>query len=87
MKSAHGSTLEAGRSKEDMSFTIWNMRDNELFNDIPDFFQEGLLMERDSHGNFQFSQVETDKVVLGMVRDYLNILKILIGCDFQSCKA
>ena len=32
-------------------------------------------MERDSHGNFQFSQVETDKVVLGMVRDYLNILK------------
>jgi len=65
----------AGRSQEDNSFTIWNMRDNELFNDIPAFFQEGLLMERDSHGNFQFSQVETDKVVLGMVRDYLNILK------------
>ncbi|MBC8430637.1 MAG: 6-phosphofructokinase [Desulfobacterales bacterium] len=65
----------AGRSQEDNSFTIWNMRDHELFNDIPAFFQEGLLMERDSHGNFQFSQVETDKVVLGMVRDYLNILK------------
>jgi pyrophosphate--fructose-6-phosphate 1-phosphotransferase len=65
----------AGRSKEDNSLTIWNMRDHELFNDIPAFFQEGLLMERDSHGNFQFSQVETDKVVLGMVRDYLNILK------------
>ena len=65
----------AGRSQEDNSFTIWNMRDHELFNDIPAFFQEGLLMERDSHGNFQFSQVETDKVVLEMVRDYLNILK------------
>ena len=65
----------AGRSQEDNSFTIWNMRDHELFNDIPAFFQEGLLMERDSHGNFQFSQVETDKVVLGMVSDYLNILK------------
>lgn len=65
----------AGRSQEDNSFTIWNMRDQELFNDIPAFFQEGLLMERDSHGNFQFSQVETDKVILGMVRDYLNILK------------
>ncbi|MEE8430713.1 MAG: 6-phosphofructokinase [Candidatus Desulfatibia sp.] len=65
----------AGRSQEDNSFTIWNMRDHELFNDIPAFFQEGLLMERDSHGNFQFSQVETDKVILGMVRDYLNSLK------------
>jgi pyrophosphate--fructose-6-phosphate 1-phosphotransferase len=65
----------AGRSKEDSSFTIWNARDNELFNDIPAFFQEGLLIERDSHGNFQFSQVETDKVIMGMVQDYLNILK------------
>ncbi len=65
----------AGRSQEDNSFTIWNMRDHELFNDIPAFFQEGLLMERDSHGNFQFSQVETDKIILEMVRDYLNILK------------
>ena len=65
----------AGRSREADSLTIWNQRDNDLFNDIPAFFQEGLLMERDSHGNFQFSQVETDKVVMGMVKDYLNILK------------
>ncbi len=65
----------AGRSQEDNSFTIWNMRDHELFNDIPAFFQEGLLLERDSHGNFQFSQVETDKIILEMVTDYLNILK------------
>jgi pyrophosphate--fructose-6-phosphate 1-phosphotransferase len=65
----------AGRSQEDSSFTIWNMRDHELFNDIPAFFQEGLLTERDSHGNFQFSQVETDKIILEMVRDYLDILK------------
>ncbi len=32
-------------------------------------------MERDSHGNFQFSQVDTEKVVLGLVKDYLKILK------------
>ncbi len=54
---------------------IWNSRDDELFNDIPDFFQKGLLMERDSHGNFQFSQVKTEEVIMSMVRDYLNILK------------
>jgi pyrophosphate--fructose-6-phosphate 1-phosphotransferase len=55
--------------------TVWNPRDDELFNDIPAFFQKGLLTERDSHGNFQFSQVETDKVLMGLVKDYLGILK------------
>jgi len=54
---------------------IWNARDEELFADLPTFFQEGLLTERDSHGNFQFSLVETDKILLGLVSDYLNILK------------
>jgi len=65
----------ARRLEEDGGIPVWNRRDDDLFNDIPDFFQEGLLMERDSHGNFQFSQVETDKVILGLVNDYLNILK------------
>lgn len=55
--------------------SIWNARDDELFNDIPEFFQEGLLMERDSHGNFQFSQVKTEKILMQMVEDYLGILK------------
>jgi pyrophosphate--fructose-6-phosphate 1-phosphotransferase len=61
--------------KEEKTRTIWNTRDDDLFNDIPEFFQEGLLTERDSHGNFQFSLVETDKVIMGLVIDYLNILK------------
>jgi diphosphate-dependent phosphofructokinase len=64
----------ARRSREDNSFTTWNTRDDDLFNVLPDFFQEGLLTERDAHGNFQFSQVETDKVLLGLVTDYLNTL-------------
>ncbi len=64
----------ARRSREDRSFTIWNTRDDDLFDDIPAFFQEGLLTERDSHGNFQFSQVETDKVIMGLVKDHLNTL-------------
>jgi diphosphate-dependent phosphofructokinase len=65
----------ARRSREDSSFTIWKTRDDDLFDDIPAFFQEGLLTERDSHGNFQFSQVETDKVIMGLVRDHLNTLR------------
>jgi len=65
----------AQRSREDSSFTLWNTRDDDLFSVIPAFFQEGLLSERDAHGNFQFSLVETDKVIMGLVKDYLNILK------------
>jgi pyrophosphate--fructose-6-phosphate 1-phosphotransferase len=65
----------AQRSRSDASFKLWNTRDDDLFNDMPAFFQEGLLMERDSHGNFPFSQVETEKVIIGLVRDYLNILR------------
>jgi pyrophosphate--fructose-6-phosphate 1-phosphotransferase len=65
----------ARRSREDSSFTVWNTRDDDLFNVLPEFFQEGLLTERDSHGNFQFSQVETDKVLLGLVTDYLKTLE------------
>lgn len=58
-----------------MEANIWNARDDELFNDLPSFFQEGLLTERDSHGNFQFSQVPTEKVLLDLVKDYLTILR------------
>jgi pyrophosphate--fructose-6-phosphate 1-phosphotransferase len=54
---------------------VWNARDDELFNDLPAFFQEGLLTERDSHGNFQFSQVPTEKVLLNLVNEYLAILR------------
>ena len=59
---------------ENGGLPIWNPRDNDLFNDIPEFFQEGLLTERDSHGNFQFSLVQTDKILMGLVKDYLDIL-------------
>jgi len=56
-------------------FPIWNVRDDDLFKQLPLFFQEGLLMERDTHGNFQFSQVKTEKIIMDMVKEYLDILK------------
>jgi len=62
-------------NEEENKLSYWSRRDDDLFSDIPDFFKEGLLMERDSHGNFPFSQVETDKVLMEIVQDYLNILK------------
>ncbi|MDY0133133.1 MAG: 6-phosphofructokinase [Desulforegulaceae bacterium] len=65
----------ARQAQEENLITVWTSRDDDLFNDIPDFFKEGLLTERDNHGNFQFSQVETDRVLMELVRDYLKILK------------
>jgi len=65
----------ARQAQEEGTITVWTSRDDDLFNDIPDFFKEGLLMERDNHGNFQFSQVETDRIIMGLVTDYLKILK------------
>ncbi len=56
-------------------FSIWNVRDDDLFNQLPAFFQEGLLVERDMHGNFQFSQVKTEKIIMDMVKEYLGVLK------------
>ncbi len=66
---------QARLSRENPNFTVWNTRDDDLFNDIPAFFQEGLLTERDAHGNFQFSLVQTEKVLMDLVKDYLGILK------------
>ncbi len=65
----------ARQSREGKNFQTWNTRDDDLFDQIPEFFQKGLLIERDIHGNFQFSQVETEKVILGLVKEYLNVLK------------
>jgi len=65
----------ARQYREEGIFSVWNSRDDDLFATIPEFFQEGLLTERDSHGNFQFSQVETEKVIIGLVKDYLKTLK------------
>ncbi len=76
--------------REEGAIPIWSDRDDELFNDLPVFFQEGLLMERDNHGNFQYSLVETDKVIMGLVQDYLHILRergeYIIGLDPAYCR-
>jgi pyrophosphate--fructose-6-phosphate 1-phosphotransferase len=60
--------------KSEKDISIWNLRDDELFNQLPLFFQEGLLIERDNHGNFQFSLVNTEKIIIDMVKEYLDML-------------
>ncbi len=66
--------LTRGMTDQD-KFPIWNLRDDDLFNQLPSFFRKGLMVERDTHGNFQFSQVKTEDIIMDMVKEYLDILK------------
>ena len=54
---------------------IWKDYDSRVLIDLPQELQDGLFKPRDAHGNFQFSQVPIDEIVLDMVRTYLIRLK------------
>lgn len=47
-----------------------------LFNSLPSQIKAQLLMDRDPHGNVQVSKIETEKLLIEMVRNRLEELKI-----------
>jgi pyrophosphate--fructose-6-phosphate 1-phosphotransferase len=50
---------------------IWRDYDSRVFLGFPGLLQKGLLLPRDSHGNFPFSLVNTERILLEMVATYL----------------
>jgi diphosphate-dependent phosphofructokinase len=50
---------------------IWRDYDSRVFLGFPSLLQRGLLLPRDSHGNFQYAQVNTERILLEMVATYL----------------
>ena len=50
---------------------IWRDYDSRVFLGFPSLLQKGLLLQRDSHGNFQYAQVNTERILLEMVSTYL----------------
>jgi pyrophosphate--fructose-6-phosphate 1-phosphotransferase len=50
---------------------IWRDYDSRVFLGFPSLLQRGLLLQRDSHGNFQYAQVNTERILLEMVATYL----------------
>ncbi len=43
-----------------------------LFHRFPNYIQDQLLLDRDSHGNIQLSRIETERCLIEMVKTYLN---------------
>jgi pyrophosphate--fructose-6-phosphate 1-phosphotransferase len=50
---------------------IWRDYDSRVFLGFPSLLQRGLLLPRDSHGNFQYAMVNTERILLEMVATYL----------------
>jgi pyrophosphate--fructose-6-phosphate 1-phosphotransferase len=50
---------------------IWRDYDSRVFLGFPFLLQRGLMLPRDSHGNFQFSMVNSERILLEMVATYL----------------
>jgi pyrophosphate--fructose-6-phosphate 1-phosphotransferase len=50
---------------------IWRDYDSRVFLGLPPELQRGLLLPRDSHGNFQYALVNTERILTGMVATYL----------------
>ena len=46
-----------------------------VFNSLPAMIKAQLLMYRDPHGNVQVSRIDTEKLLIAMVREQLNKLK------------
>ena len=74
-EAANGETFHALPPEDQIQLIdnhdIWRDYDSRVFMGLPTELQRGLLLPRDSHGNFQFAQVRTDRILLDMVATYL----------------
>lgn len=50
---------------------IWRDYDSRVFLGLPSLLQKGLLLPRDSHGNFPYALVNTERILVEMVTTYL----------------
>jgi diphosphate-dependent phosphofructokinase len=50
---------------------MWRDYDSRVFLGLPALLQKGLLLPRDSHGNFQYALVNSERILLEMVATYL----------------
>ncbi len=70
-------TYQNVRSEEKFKIIASKLSENnaKLFMSLPALIKAQLLMDRDPHGNVQVSRIETEKLLIEMIRTRLNDLK------------
>ena len=70
-------TYQNVRSEEKFKIIASELSENnaKLFMSLPALIKAQLLMDRDPHGNVQVSRIETEKLLIEMIRTRLNELK------------
>lgn len=58
--------------KKDFIYTKLSAENAQLMGSLPDYIEEMLLADRDSHGNLQVSLIPTEKLLIDMVMDRVN---------------
>ena len=67
------------KSKEKISFILKKLSEssNVCFSNLDETFQKELILDRDPHGNVKLSQIETEKLILDLVKKELLSRKII----------
>jgi pyrophosphate--fructose-6-phosphate 1-phosphotransferase len=69
------SELESFHARSDWLVTWLSDPSGYLFKSLPEEIAKELIMDRDPHGNVRVSQIETEKLLMGMVESRLGDLK------------
>jgi len=68
--------LEAIKDRKNYVAKKLDEKSAAIFNSLPDNFANQLLLDRDPHGNVQVSMIETEKLLIDMVKTKLNKHKL-----------
>jgi pyrophosphate--fructose-6-phosphate 1-phosphotransferase len=67
--------LEGNRDKRDFVASKISAESAEVFQSLPNNFANQLMLDRDPHGNVQVSMIETEKLLIDMVKTKLKKMK------------
>jgi diphosphate-dependent phosphofructokinase len=65
---AEVTVLETNRDRRDFVATKLDVESAEVFSSLPNNFANQLMLDRDPHGNVQVSMIETEKLLIDMVK-------------------
>ncbi len=67
--------LENNKDKRELVASLLSKESASVFNSLPNTFANQLMLDRDPHGNVQVSLIETEKLLIDMVKAHIKGLK------------